>query len=159
MAGDCRHPAEMGIENSDAAIVDAVEQAVLRDGVLVLRQRIHLDNAAEMSAQGYALAPADEEGLWATKQVDDGQIRIGVEPGKPGCSVRFEGALITIAYEALLQRLLERGFVLADGKRKPAEPQFVLDTLIRDEGDIGILVMFRTNHPAATMFAIMLYPS
>ena len=149
----------MSVGNAGTAtMVDAVEKAALSDCALVLQKRIHLDNATEMAAHGYTVEPVDEEGLWASRTVEGSQLRIGSEPGKPGCRVRFAGPDAERVYEAVVQRLIGRGFAFPGGKRKRAEPQFVLDTLVQEKGVVAIVSMFRVNAPDATIFAMTLFP-
>ena len=148
----------MGWSPAAASPADEITKAAFNDCVLVLQGRVHLDNAAEMSSSGYNLEPADNEGVWASRDITEGRVRIGVGPGKPGCRIRFSGSQSEAVYEAVLKSALQRGFVFPDGKRKPPEAAFVMDTLVQEKGPIGIVSMFRLRSPEATEFAMTLFP-
>ena len=137
---------------------DQIEAAVFTDCLQILRREAHVVNAREMSVLGYRGTDTDDEGVWASKPVPGGTLRIGTAEGKPGCMLRFTGADAASTYEIVLSRLLGRGFLLPNGKRKAAERQFVLDTLVSHHPDIGLLSMFRVNSVNADSFAMTVYP-
>ncbi|HVI99373.1 MAG TPA: hypothetical protein VM657_09935 [Sphingomonas sp.] len=139
--------------------VDAMHSIIFDDCVRVLEKPASIDDSAAMSALGYTLAQPDDEGLWASKTLGQGVVRIGVGPGKPGCRVRYSGPDSTALYETLLANLLKDGFVFPDGARKPAEAQFVMDTLVQEKGSIGVISMFRMNSPDSADFAVTIFPS
>lgn len=139
-----------------AAPVDEVERVIFSECASVLEHGLRVDDGAAMAAHGYDVEPPDEEGPWASRTFDGYKLRIG--QGGPGCRVRFDGAEMPAIYEALLERLVERGFAFADGKRKPAAGQVVLDMLTSEQGPIGQIAMLRLNLPRATSFAVTVFP-
>lgn len=138
--------------------VDAMQSVIFDDCARVLERPTSIDDSSTMSALGYALVPPDDEGSWASKALGQGVVRIGVGPGKPGCRVRYSGPDSAALYEGLLAKLLKGDFVFPDGARKPAETQFVMDTLVQEKGPIGLISMFRMNSPNPTSFAMTVFP-
>lgn len=141
------------------ARVKALERIAFDDCAKVLTGAVGIDDPKAMSALGYAIEASDEEGAWVSKSLNGGRVRVGKGPKTPGCMVRYAGFDAVVLYEAMVSRLQERSFVFADGTRKPAEPQFVLDTFVRETGSVGVVSMFRLNSPDASEFAMTMYPA
>ena len=138
----------------------AINQAVFEICPKVLSGSLKVSNAADMQGFGYTPEPRDEEGDWVSQTVGEYAIKIGAKVGKPSCMVRFETQDSAAAYEVLLKQWLSRGYVFPDGRRKPAEPQFVMDTLAnkKDNSSVGLISMFRMLMPGATTVAISVFP-
>lgn len=139
--------------------VQAAEDAAFGACALVLLGEARVDDRVAMGKLGFTVHRADDEGVWAEKIDGDAVIRIGTAAGKPGCRVRFSGSRANDVYEQLLTRVQARGYRFVRGRRAPAEPQIVVDTLTGDDGPIAIVSMFRMTDPTATMFAMTLFPN
>ena len=139
--------------------VQAAEDAAFGACALVLVGEARVGDRVAMRKLGFTVQVTDEEGVWAEKIGGDSAIRIGTVAGKPGCRVRFSGAQANDVYEQLLIRVQARGYRYARGRRAPAEPQVVVDTLTGNVGPIAVVSMFRMTDPTATMFAMTLFPN